>query len=430
MEKGHPKGLYMLFTVEMWERFGYYGMRAILMFYMLKYLGFSTEKAGSIYGWFTGLVYLTPLAGGYIADHYLGQRKCIVIGATLMAVGYFMLGLSAPLFLPSLLVIMIGNGFFKPNISTIVGRLYEPKDPRRDGAFTIFYMGINLGALFSPLIAGTLGEKFGWRYGFWAASAGMVLGLIVYLLRSKQTIGDLCSTPVTCSAAIEPGEKVHKATEPLTREEWQRIFVIFILTFFSMFFWGSFEQAGSSLSIFADRSTDRMLFGYQFPASWFQAVNPLFIMLLALPFSSLWVWMAEKNIEPSTPKKFFYALLFLGSGFALMVFAAELNRTTGAPVSFLWLAGAYFLHTVGELCLSPVGLSMVTKLAPPQHVSLLMGVWFLSSVGGNILGGMFAGNYDSMDHTLFFMIPTAIAFGSATILFFLINPLKRWMHGA
>ncbi|HOX23794.1 MAG TPA: peptide MFS transporter, partial [Elusimicrobiales bacterium] len=235
MQKGHPKGLYMLFTVEMWERFGYYGMRALLVLYMLKALGFSTERAGNIYGWFTGLVYLTPLIGGYIADHYWGQRKCITVGAVLMAVGYFMLGISAPLFFPALLVIMVGNGFFKPNISTIVGRLYEPHDSRRDGAFTIFYMGINLGALLSPLIAGTMGEKIGWRYGFWAASAGMLIGLIFYLLKSQKTIGDIGNAPVTASVPLEAGETAHKANEPLTKVEWQRIFVIFILTFFSMF---------------------------------------------------------------------------------------------------------------------------------------------------------------------------------------------------
>ncbi|MFA5161811.1 MAG: peptide MFS transporter [Elusimicrobiales bacterium] len=427
--KGHPKGLYMLFSVELWERFGYYGMRALLTLYMVKYLMFSTEKSGSVYGWFTGLVYLAPLLGGYIADRYLGQRKCITIGAILMSAGYFLLGFSKELFFPSLLTIILGNGFFKPNISTIVGKLYEPGDHRRDGGFTIFYMGINIGAMLSPLIAGYLGENFGWRYGFWSASVGMLVGLAIFLLNSRSALGNLCMGPAACSAPGVEGEPVHKASEPLTLEEKQRVAVIFILTFFAIFFWAAFEQAGTSLTLFADRSTDRTLFGWTFPASWFQAVNPVFIILLALPFSRLWTWMADKGIEPVTPKKFAWGLVFLGLGFVVMIFAAREYKATGAPISFMWLSAAYFLHTIGELCLSPVGLSMVTKLAPAKFASLLMGTWFLSSAAANIIGGRFAGCYDSMELSVFFMILAATAFVSAFFLFLLVKPLNRWMHG-
>jgi len=427
--KGHPKGLYMLFTVEMWERFGYYGMRALLVLYMVKHLAFSTEKSGQIYGWFTGLVYLTPLLGGYIADRYFGQRKCIIVGAALMGVGYFMLGLSSAMFFPALFIIVFGNGFFKPNISTIVGKLYPPNDSRRDGGFTIFYMGINLGALFSPLIAGTLGEKYGWHYGFWAASAGMFIGLAVFLWKSREYLGNMCIGPAHCSSPGVEGEPVHDVNAPLTTEEWHRIAVIFIMTFFAIFFFACFEQAGSSLTLFADRSTDRTFFGWEFPASWFQAVNPLLIVALALPFSKLWTWLSEKQLEPTTSKKFAFGLAFLGAGFIVMVMAAKANKLTGLPVSFMWLTMAYLLHTIGELCLSPVGLSMVTKLAPAKFASLLMGTWLCSSAAANIVGGMFAGNYDAMDHSLFFMIPAATAFGSAFVLYLLVKPINRWMHG-
>ncbi len=429
MKEGHPKGLYMLFMVEMWERFGYYGMRALLVLYMVKYLMFNTEKAGHIYGWVTGLVYLMPLLGGYIADRYLGQRKCIVVGSLMMSVGYFLLGLSGPLFYFSLALVILGNGFFKPNISTIVGKLYPPNDPRRDGGFTIFYMGINLGAMFSPLIAGTLGEKFGWRYGFWAASLGMAIALVTFLAKTNDYLGDICNGPAHCSSSGVPGDAQHPSSAPLTLEEKHRIAVIFIMTFFAIFFFAAFEQAGSSLTLFADRATNRHLFGWEFPASWFQMVNPLFIVLLALPFSKLWTMLSDKSVEPTTPRKFVAGLVFLGLGFVLMIFAARANSVSGMPVSFWWLVGAYLLHTIGELCLSPVGLSMVTKLAPLKFASLLMGTWFLSSAAANILGGFFAGNYDTMDHSLFFAIPAATAFISAIVLGFLVKPVEKWMHG-
>jgi len=423
--QGHPRGLYLLFAVEAWERFSYYGMRALLTLYMIKALEFSTEKSGNIYGTYTGLVYLTPLIGGYVADRYLGARKSITVGAILMALGHFAMAFPPlPFFYTALGLLIVGNGFFKPNISTVVGQLYEPDDPRRDGGFTIFYMGINLGAFFSPIICGTLGEIVGWHYGFAAAGVGMVAGLLLYLWLGPRLLGDKGCVPVARQM-----KQNHQDT-PLTSVEKQRIAVIFILSFFVIFFWASFEQAGSSLTLFADRSTDRHipLVGWEMPVSWFQSVNPLFIFLLAPLFSSMWIKLARRHREPSTPMKMALGLVLLAIGFVVMIAAAAVYQQSG-PVSLLWLLFAYLLHTLGELCLSPVGLSMVTKLAPAKFASLLMGTWFLSSFLANFVGGTFAGQYDAMDLTTFFMIPTATAAGAAVLLLLLVKPLKRMMHG-
>ncbi len=474
-----PKGLFLLFFVEMWERFSYYGMRALLMLYMVGPLMFSTEKASHVYGWYTGLVYLTPLLGGYIADRYLGQRKAIVVGAVLMALGHFAMAFPAlPFFFGAMILLILGNGFFKPNISTVVGRLYEENDPRRDGGFTIFYMGINVGAFFSPLVCGALGEKVGWHYGFGAAGVGMVLGLVMYLWGQKSLLGDKGLKPadpqtdywvpitlVTLMAAVlittamqfngyeifsripnwlkgfaglvvlvglvyAYASRSEKST--LTHVEKQRLAVIFIMVFFSVFFWSAFEQAGSSLTLFAKNETNRMLnlFGWQWemPASFFQSLNPLFIVVLAPFFSGLWINLAEKGREPSSPVKFAIALGLLALGFVVMIAAAAAYQQSG-PVSVMWLVAAYFFHTLGELCLSPVGLSLVTKLAPLQFGSLMMGVWFLSSVAAGFVGGFFAGNYDGMNHVNFFMIPTATGLGAALLLLLITPKLRKWMHG-
>lgn len=472
-----PKGLFLLFFVEMWERFSYYGMRALLVLYMVKYLQFSTEKSSQVYGWYTGMVYLTPLLGGYIADRYLGQRKCIVIGGVLMALGHFAMAFPPlPFFFSAMILLILGNGFFKPNISTVVGSLYEENDPRRDGGFTIFYMGINVGALFSPLVCGMLGEKIGWHYGFGAAGVGMVLGLAMYMWGQRALLGDKCMKPsnplknyhvplgmlavllvfLVASAFQFTGYDIKGmipgylykllallvlgglvyayAAKPeksaLTHIEKQRIAVIFIMVFFSIFFWSAFEQAGSSLTLFADRETNRILpwVGWEVPASIFQSINPLFIILLAPLFSKMWVGLGETGKEPSSPIKFTIALGLLAMGFVVMIAAAASYQQSG-PVSILWLIGAYFFHTLGELCLSPVGLSLVTKLAPAQFGSLMMGVWFLSSVAAGFVGGFFAGNYDAMSHTLFYMVPTGTAVGAAALLLLITPKLKKWMHG-
>ena len=315
----HPKGLYLLFFVEMWERFSYYGMRALLMLYMVNALQFSSEKAGSVYGTYTGLVYLTPLLGGYLADRYIGARKSILIGGILMALGHFAMAFPPlPFFYTALGLLILGNGFFKPNISTVVGQLYEKNDPRKDSAFTIFYMGINLGALFSPFVCGYLGEKIDWHLGFAAAGVGMVLGLILYMWGQKKLLGDIGLRP----ARKPKGKNVEE--EPLTREEKDRIAAIFILAFFVIFFWSAFEQAGSSLTLFADQSTNRVLpfINWEMPTSWFQSVNPLFIILLAPIFSSMWINLAENGREPSTPVKMAIGLGLLSIGFVVMIAAA------------------------------------------------------------------------------------------------------------
>ena len=474
-----PKGLFLLFFVEMWERFSYYGMRALLVLYMVESLKFTTEKASHVYGWYTGLVYLTPLMGGYIADRYLGQRKAIVIGGVLMALGHFAMAFPPmPFFFGAMILLMLGNGFFKPNISTVVGSLYEQNDPRRDGGFTIFYMGINVGAFFSPLVCGALGEKVGWHYGFGAAGVGMVLGLAMYLWGHKALLGDHCMKPAApqtnywvpitmvtamvmflIGGALEFNGYVISGAIPgwvkglaavavliwlayayasnsskstLTAVEKQRVAVIFIMVFFAVFFWTAFEQAGSSLTLFAKNETNRMLtlFGWSWevPASWFQSLNPLFIVLLAPFFSGMWVRLAESKKEPSSPVKFAMALGLLAVGFVIMIAAAAAYQQSG-PVSMLWLVGAYLFHTLGELCLSPVGLSLVTKLAPVQFGSLMMGVYFLSSVAAGFVGGRLAGNYDAMNHVNFYMIPTATGLGAAVVLLLITPKLRKWMHG-
>ena len=479
LHHNQPKGLFLLFFVEMWERFSYYGMRALLVLYMVKYLQFSTEKSGQIYGWYTGMVYLTPLLGGYIADRYLGQRKSIIIGGTLMALGHFAMAFPPlPFFFSAMILLILGNGFFKPNISTIVGSLYQENDPRRDAGFTIFYMGINLGAFFSPLVCGTLGEKIGWHWGFGAAGVGMVLGLVMYLWGQKALLGDKGMKPANPSdnpyappaligivlifliasafqfsgydikgaipsyayalltVAILGGLVYAYAAKPekssLTHVEKQRVAVIFIMVFFTIFFWSAFEQAGSSLTLFADRETNRVisLFGWswEMPASYFQSINPLLIFILAPFFSKTWVSLGEAGKEPSSPVKFAMGLGLLAIGFVVMIAASAMYQQSG-PVSVMWLIGAYFFHTLGELCLSPVGLSLVTKLAPVQFGSLMMGVWLLSSFAANFVGGFFAGNYDAMNHTLFYMIPTGTAAGAAVLLLLITPKLKKWMHG-
>jgi len=479
-ETKQPGGLFLLFFVEMWERFSYYGMRCLLVLYMVKALQFSTEKAGHIYGWYTGMVYLTPLIGGWIADRYLGQRKAIVIGGTLMALGHFAMAFnSMAFFFSALMLLILGNGFFKPNISTVVGSLYHEDDPRRDGGFTIFYMGINLGALFSSFVCGTLGEKVSFHLGFAAAGVGMVLGLTLYLLLQKKLLGDHCMKPSTpakdykapiaiiatlifvlvisamhfcgysvidriprsvyyigaCAAvvAVVWGYITAQKKAGLTRAEKEKMGVVLLLTFFSIFFWAAFEQAGSSLTLFAEYETNRVftLFGHTWtmPTSYFQSVNPLFIILLAPLFSEMWIKLARRGKEPSTPIKFVTGLGLLSIGFMVMIAAASVAQKSGIRVSMLWLVGAYMLHTMGELCLSPVGLSMVTKLAPAQFASLLMGTWFLSSCAANFVGGILAGNYDAINHAKFFAIPTSTALLSALVLLIMTPKIKKWMHG-
>lgn len=434
-KQGHPKALYMLFMVEMWERFNYYGMRALLALFMIStIIGFSKSTTSEIYGWFTALVYLTPVFGGYLADKYIGKRHSITIGAILMACGQFTLAsydlIPARLALCiGLVLIILGNGFFKPNISSIVGELYEPNDPRRDGGFTIFYMGINLGAFFAPFVCGFLGERVAWKYGFASAGVGMLIGLVWYLLTQKKYLGNIGMLPVSKDTSANHDE----LNKPLTKEDWDKIKAIFTFVFFAVFFFAFFEQAGTSLTFFAEEATDRWITlpfigRWQVPTSYFQAVNPVFIVLLAPYFSKMWIHLAHKGKEPSIPNKFGWGLFLQGCGFLIITIAASLFLKSG-PVGMLWIVALYLFCTLGELCLSPVGLSMVTKLAPAKFMSLLMGVWLMSSFFGNLLAGWLASYYESWKITTLFSVPAVLSICFAITMWLMVKKVKYWMHG-
>jgi len=435
---GHPKGLFLLFATEMWERFSYYGMRALLVLSLVAGVrsanpgfGWTEAQALKLYGLFTGFVYFTPLIGGWLADNYLGQRKSVIIGGLLMAAGQFTLASSIPgnlsLFYLGLLILVLGNGFFKPNISTMVSDLYPEGDARRDGAFTIFYMGINAGALLAPLVCSTLGEDpaRGWRYGYLAAGLGMVLSVIIQLALSQRYLGDVGRVPAARRALAQAGGR--KA--PLTPDEVDRLRVIFMLFVFIVLFWASFEQAGGLMNLYAAEKTDRMIGAFEVPAGWFQSLNPLFIVLLAPIFSLAWSRLGKTGRSPSTPRKMVLGLVLTGIGFLAMV-AAVFGQAAGGKASMWWLVIAYFLHTTGELCISPVGLSMVTKLAPLRLASLMMGVWFLINFVANWLAGIIGSFAESLGELTIFGGLAAALFVFAAVLWLLSGTLVRWMHGA
>jgi POT family proton-dependent oligopeptide transporter len=432
---GHPKGLFVLFFAEMWERFSYYGMRALLIFYLTKHWLFSDGEAGVIYGSYTALVYITPVIGGYLADRWLGQRKAVLYGAVLLTFGHFLMGFEGDggqssaqlnIFWLALAFIIVGSGFLKANISVIVGQLYARTDVRRDGAYTIFYMGINLGAAFGSLLCGYLGEKYGWAYGFGAAGFGMLLGLIVFvvfkpllmgrgepenpevletrkmglkfewvlylsgllavaacwwLVQNQQIVGVLLGT---CGALLV-AYVMFTAVVKLAPEDRDRIFAAMFLIVGSILFWALFEQAGSSLNLFTDRYVDRG----GVPASVFQSINAVYIVLLAPLFAGLWTWLGRHKMEPSTPMKFGFAMMLLGLGFFALKWGAEaVGMGIATPVIFIFLI--YLFHTMGELCLSPVGLSAMNRLAPAHMASLIMGTWFFASATGNFAAGLIA----------------------------------------
>lgn len=435
-----PPGLKVLFLAEMWERFSYYGMRALLVLYLVHQLGYQRGDALQLYGIYTGLVYVTPLFGGYIADKYLGARLSAVIGGSVMMLGHFAMAVPSLLHL-ALGLLIVGNGFFKPNTTSMVGMLYPTQDdPRRAGGYTLFYMGINLGAFFSPFVAGTLGEKVGWHYGFASAGVGMALGLMNFLWMQHHlgeagmrpgerrvgwnhlpqvlvwTAGSvafvygsialwgvvgpaLLTLPLTVRlllgiallfGAIKAPSLFSKRTgqeiAPLTREEWGRVLALAIVAVFVVFFWMGFEQAGGSMNLFADKRTDRMIMGWEMPASWFQSINPIIIVALGPVFAALWTWMNGTRWALSDVGKQGWGMVVLGLGFVVLAIAQDRADRIGM-VSPLWLASVYFLHTVGELMLSPVGLSMVSRVAPVRLTSALMGMWFLSSGVSNYLAG-------------------------------------------
>jgi POT family proton-dependent oligopeptide transporter len=437
---GHPRGLAFLFTTEMWERFSYYGMRALLVLYMVKYLfdpahadgviGLAALRSGletlfgplgaqplasQIYGLYTGLVYFTPILGGLIADRLLGQRRTVVIGASLMAVGHFMMAFE-PLFLFALTVLILGNGAFKPNISTQVGALYAPGDPRRDRAFSIFYVGINLGAFLAPLVCGTLGEEVGWHYGFAAAGVGMTVGLVVYL----------------AAAPVLPPDPLHSRRaggERFGSDEWRAVGALILLGLPVTFFWATYEQVGNTIALWADAHTDRTVapFAFTIPVTWFQAVNPFLIFALTPVILALWKWQAAGAREPSTAAKMAYGC-FLNAAAHLILFAAALHAGAG-KANWLWLMGYFVLITLGELYLSPTGLSLVTKIAPARALSLMMGVWLANIFLAGLLGGYLGGFWSVMAKGDFFLMLAVIAALAGLVVLAFVRPLKPILRG-
>lgn len=517
--KGHPKGLYLLFVTEMWERFSYYGMRALFMLYMTQALLLNKEAASEIYGSYTGLVYLTPLIGGYISDRYWGNRRSIVWGAIVMAVGQLLLFLSAcnyeqvalaqPLMMIGLGALILGNGLFKPNISTMVGSLYSETDTRKDAAFTIFYMGVNVGAMIAPLwcgLVGNTGHPEDFKWGFLSSCIGMLIGAAVFQLLKDKWLRTPEGMPIgmppvhrvavheaqptkapdnkksykriviaSLSAAVlillfsvnweavgHPSMSLFEGVDwigsviyacvivmpvfiitdhSLTRLEQKRIGVIYIIAFFVIFFWAAYEQAGASLVFFADEQTDRMIGGWEMPAAYFQSFPALFVILLAPVFASLWSFLGRKGMEPASPVKQSLGLLFLSLGYLFIAFGVH-GLESGVKVSMVWLTGLYFIHTMGELSLAPIGLSMVYKLSPVRFSSLLMGVWYLSTSAANKLAGLLSSYYPEKGIAKaflgypvenlfdFFMLFVFMSGAAAVILFLLSGRLKKMMQGA
>ena len=498
---GHPRGLATLFFTEMWERFSYYGMRALLILFMTTAaveggLGFDDKTSGAIYGLYTMGVYLLALPGGWLADRLFGLKKSVWYGGIIIALGHFTMGipgivklfsegeagitgLDTNSFFLGLLLIVIGTGLLKPNISSIVGQLYAPGDVKRDAGFSIFYMGINIGAFLAPLLTGAL-AIYDWHLGFGLAGFGMVLGLIQYKLTAKHLshVGNFVE-PVTneekdkrsglkknlsvigavlgmlvvlmfagiitinASAIADLSKYIIAIVAfgylgsiilfgKLDKSDKNKIYAIGIVFIFSAVFWSGFEQAGSTLNLFAERFTDRSVFGWEMPTSWFQSVNSVFIILFAPFFGAMWIWLAKKNLEPSSPLKFFFGLMAVGAGFFVMYFAAKI-AASGDMAAPTWLIFTYLFHTWGELSLSPVGLSLTTKLAPKGYQGQMMGVWFLSVSLGNLLAGLIAGEASGgtadalADMPNQYMTIVLTTFGAALLLLIFNKPIRKLM---
>lgn len=431
IKKGHPAGLYLLFATEMWERFSFYSLKALFVLYLTSALMLDKKEASAHFGTLMSLIFLSPLIGGYLADRWIGKRAAIIIGGILIAAGQFTMGEgSLTAVFIAMGFIVAGNGFFKPNISSIVGDLYEKNDPRRDSGFTIFYMGINLGSFLAGFVAGTLAEKVGWAWGFSSAGIGMIIGLVLFIWGQNKYLQGKGYAPK--HYAKETPSLVKAEKTPLTKNEIQRIAVIFIMAFFSIFFWTVFEQKGAALNLIARENLDRVItfFGHSFeiPTTWFQSVNPLFIIIFAPLFSKLWVSLGKIRKDPSIPTKFMIAFWLIAAGYGLLL-VASIGLSGADKMGMLWLIGAYFMFTMGELCLSPVGLSMVTKLSPPKFISLLMGAWFLANAAAGKLAGFYSGLLESMTLSQFFTWPTLMPIAASLILLVLIKPINRWMHG-
>ncbi|WP_321517996.1 peptide MFS transporter [uncultured Bacteroides sp.] len=505
--KGHPKGLYLIFATGTAERFSYYGMRAIFILFLTKALLMDKALASSIYGSYTGLVYLTPLIGGYVADKYWGIRRSVFWGAIMMGLGQFLLFLSASflnsvemshwLMYGGLGLLIFGNGFFKPTITTLVGQLYEPNDSRLDTAYTIFYMGINVGAFIAPLVCGYFGdtgtpEDFKW--GFLAAAIGVLFTIVVFETQKNKYL----VSPTGEQIGVLPDALQHKDTakeeqptiskeeatkkalffagvtivlfaifkwvfdaeyisagifaacigipayilfdSSLTKIERERIIVIYLIAFFVIFFWAAYEQAGASLTLFADEQTNRSILGWTMPASYFQAFNPLFVVALAFVMPTIWSFLNKRKMEPSSPSKQAIGLFLLSLGYLFIAFGVK-DLQPGVKVSMLWLTGLYFIHTMGEMALSPIGLSMVNRLTPVRFASLMMGIWYLSNAAANKFAGILSGLYPEAGKSKvilgfqivslydFFMVFVVMSGISAVILFLLSNRLLKLMHG-
>ena len=506
---GHPTGLFLLFFVEMWERFSYYGMRALLVLYLISPTsgmteppdgapagfnpgrGWTEEGAYNLYGWYTGLAYLFPIFGGMIADRMIGTHRSMIVGGLLIAAGHVVLAISGmgglefsqtgmAVFVMGLALIVLGTGHFKPTVSVMVGQLYPPNDPRRDGAFSIFYMGINLGAFLCAYVCGTLGERVGWHWGFGSAAVGMLLGLLLYFIGRPRFIPGIGLPPpgkgkiapaflaigvvlsVLAALAFDAGildkiddfvtHKVVTSVIALAAISWAVWFTlrqpkvdrgpvisIFLFMLFNAVFWLSFEQAGSSINVFTNEDTNRHIGSFEVPTTWFQSINPLLIIILAPLFGMLWTYLARRNRNPSQPAKIGTGLLFVGLGYLFLVFAAM--QAKDAAEASLWLVvGTYAMHTTGEIILSPTGLSYVTKAAPKQHVSLLMGIWFLSSFIANLGAGKVAAQankvasgeidvpWDFGGKADFFFLFTATSCSAGLIVLLLVPLLKKLMR--
>ena len=479
---GHPRGLSTLFFTELWERFSYYGMRALLILFMTATpaaggLGFDTGTAGAVYGLYTSMVYMMSLPGGWIADRLIGQQTAVLWGGVLIMLGHFSMAVpSLTTFYLGLLLIVLGTGLLKPNVSAIVGQIYAPDDVRRDAGFSIFYMGINIGGFTAPLVCGYLGQRVDWHLGFGAAGIGMAIGLIQYQL-GRRHLGEAGRAPAP-AASPEASAQLRARTlaiaggifgllmlvlaggalgwwtvSPIgvadaagyvllltvvvffgwlyfvadwTPQERSRLYAVGVFFLAASLFWSLFEQAGSTLNLFAERATDSTLFGIDVPSSYFQSLNSLYIIALAPVFAWLWIWLGPR--EPSSTIKFALGLIQVGLGFAVLVVAAQLSAQ-GVRVSPMWLAVTYLLHTSGELCLSPVGLSVMTKLAPARIVGLMMGIWFLAASVGNYIGGRLASFYETLPLPALFGVVGALGVAFGLLLWLFTRPMRRLMGG-
>ena len=480
----HPPGLSVLFFTEMWERFSFYGMRALLVLYLVNALEVPREQALHVYASYTGLVYLTPILGGYLADRYLGKRRAVMIGGIVMALGHFAMAFPSMLYF-ALGLLIAGNGFFKPNISTMVGEMYGQGDNRRDAGFTIFYMGINLGAFLAPLVCGTLAEKLGWHFGFAAAGVGMLLGLVVFVWGQQRLKGiglspmadgeargfgpqdwketGLFAIAITLVVGLlvllwpplkalmpqvpvivwgllgiaisllvfrhffKKNQNGQHAARRLQKQDWQGMAAILIVGVFVVFFWMGFEQAGGTMNLFADSQTDRNIYGWEMPASYFQSLNPLFILLLAPLFSILWTRLDRSSLAISPIAKQAIGMIILGLGFVVLAFAQERADAVGL-VGPGWLVLVFLLHTMGELCLSPIGLSMVSRLAPAQLVSLMMGVWMTVYAIASYMAGILESLLQDTGWPLYWFL-VIVTMGAGGLLLLLTPLLNSLMPG-